>query len=205
MVDYGGLPLVAAWLIHALFVLVLATFPAGFAFAMSDVVSRFGSGGLLLAPAIWVTSELGRTYVFTGFPWMLLGYSQVPFLAVAQAASVVGVLGVSALVASVNATVAYVVTAETRARRTPVVATVVLVAGVLAFGEWRLQRSELTEAGHCAQGRGAPRQRRTRRQMGSEEERCDSVDVRAADGNGRSGRRRPHRLARGRDTVSAGA
>ena len=147
MVDYGGLPLVAAWLVHALFVLVLATFPAVFAFAMSDVVSRFGSGGLLLAPAIWVTSELGRTYVFTGFPWMLLGYSQVPFLAVAQAASVVGVLGVSALVASVNATVAYVVTAETRARRTPVVATVVLVAGVLAFGEWRLQRSELAEAG----------------------------------------------------------
>ena len=32
-------------------------------------------------------------YLFTGVPWALLGYSQVPFLAVAQAASVVGVLG----------------------------------------------------------------------------------------------------------------
>ena len=26
--------------------------------------------------SVWVATELGRTYLFTGFPWVLLGYSQ---------------------------------------------------------------------------------------------------------------------------------
>ena len=147
LVDYGGLPLVVAWLVHALFVSVLALFPALFALAMGDLVNRFGAGGFALAPAAWITTELGRIYLFTGFPWALLGYSQVPFLAIAQAASVIGVLGVSALIVSSNAAVAYVMAAETRPRRVPIVAIVALVTVVLAYGEWRLQRSELVEVG----------------------------------------------------------
>ena len=46
-----------------------------------------------------MTTELGRQYVWGGFPWILLGYSQVTALPVAQAASIVGVYGLSALVA----------------------------------------------------------------------------------------------------------
>ena len=147
LVDYGGLPPSAAWLVHVLFVSFLALFPALFSLAMGDLVSRFGVVGLAFAPAVWLTTELGRMHLFTGFPWVLLGYSQVPFLAVAQAASVVGVLGVSALVVLGNTTIAYMMVAETRLRRGSIVAIVVLVVGVLAFGEWRLQRSELLEAG----------------------------------------------------------
>ena len=59
----------------------------------------------MAAPLVWVATELGRTYVFTGFPWVLLGYSQTTVLPIAQLASVVGVYGVSALVASVSAAV----------------------------------------------------------------------------------------------------
>jgi apolipoprotein N-acyltransferase len=43
---------------------------------------------------------LGRAYLFTGFPWVLLGYSQATVLPVAQLASVFGVYGLSALVPS---------------------------------------------------------------------------------------------------------
>ena len=147
MVDYGGLPAPTAWLVHALLVGVLALFPALFAAGAADLATRFGARGLLFAPALWVTTELGRMYLFTGFPWALVGYSQVPFPAVAQAASVVGVLGVSALVVLVNGAIAYAVVAGAGARRTPIVVTGALVAAVVAFGYWRLQDDSLLRAG----------------------------------------------------------
>ena len=147
MIDYGGLPAAAAWPVHALLVTVLALFPALFAAGTADLTSRFGPRGLLFAPALWVTTELGRMYLFTGFPWALLGYSQVASPAVAQSASVVGVLGVSALIVAVNAAIAHFVVAGSRAGRTPVVATAALVGVVVAFGAWRLQDRSLLRAG----------------------------------------------------------
>ena len=50
-----------------------------------------------------MATELGRTYLFTGFPWVLLGYSQASVLPIAQLASLFGVYGVSALVAAASA------------------------------------------------------------------------------------------------------
>ena len=44
----------------------------------------------------WVATELGRTYLLTGFPWVLLGYSQAGVLPVVQVASVVGQLQLEA-------------------------------------------------------------------------------------------------------------
>ena len=55
----------------------------------------------------WVATEYLRGYFLTGFPWVPLGNSQVTVLPVAQLASVLGVYGLSALVAYVNATLAY--------------------------------------------------------------------------------------------------
>ena len=62
----------------------------------------------MAAPLVWVATELGRTYVLTGFPWVLLGYSQTTVLPVAQFASVFGVYGVSMLVAAMSAALAVV-------------------------------------------------------------------------------------------------
>ena len=70
------------------------------------VVSN-GPRALLAVPCVWVATELGRTYLFTGFPWVLLGYSQTSVLPVAQFASVLGVYGVSGLVASASAALTY--------------------------------------------------------------------------------------------------
>ena len=62
----------------------------------------------MAAPLVWVTTELGRTHLFSGFPWVLLGYSQVTVLPIAQLASLFGVYGVSAFVVTVNAAAAHV-------------------------------------------------------------------------------------------------
>ena len=103
---YGGLPLWTAVIINAALIAYLALFPALFAVAMRRLMAVAGPAAVLAAPIAWVTSELGRTYVFSGFPWVLLGYSQVTVLPIAQLASIVGVYGLSALVVLVSAALA---------------------------------------------------------------------------------------------------
>ncbi|HEY6096898.1 MAG TPA: apolipoprotein N-acyltransferase, partial [Candidatus Deferrimicrobium sp.] len=60
---------------------------------------RFGEGGLWLFPAAWTAVEMARSYLFTGFPWMLLGYSVAGSPTLRQAADLAGVHGLSFLLA----------------------------------------------------------------------------------------------------------
>jgi apolipoprotein N-acyltransferase len=106
MAVYGGLPMPVAVLINAALVAYQAFFPAVFALVLRRLVLARGPGALMAAPLVWVATELGRTYVLTGFPWVLLGYSQASVLPIAQLASLFGVYGVSMLVAAVSAALA---------------------------------------------------------------------------------------------------
>ena len=145
--EYGGLPGAASWLVHVLLVAYLSLFPALFAAGTALVCRRFGAAGLACAPALWVTTELGRMHLFTGFPWELLGYSQTGVLPVAQLASLAGVFGLSALVAAVNATLAFAALARgVRGVRAIAAMTAVLLAAV-GFGAWRLAAGALLERG----------------------------------------------------------
>jgi len=103
MVVYGGLEWFVALLVNAALVAYLALFPAFFAVVLRRITMRFGPMALMTAPLVWIATELGRTYLLTGFPWVLLGYSQASVLPIAQLASIFGVYGVSALVVLVNA------------------------------------------------------------------------------------------------------
>jgi apolipoprotein N-acyltransferase len=60
---------------------------------------RFGERGLWAFPLVWTGLELARTYLFTGFPWMLLGYSLAGDATLRQAADLAGVPGLSFLLA----------------------------------------------------------------------------------------------------------
>ena len=106
MVIYGDLQWWVAALINAALIVYLALFPALFAVVMRRLVLAFGDAALMASPVVWVASELGRTHLLSGFPWVLLGYSQIPVLPIAQLASIVGVYGVSALVTGVSAVAA---------------------------------------------------------------------------------------------------
>ncbi len=147
MTTFGGLATPLAVLAAALLVAYLALFPAAFAAIQARLARSFGTRAILLAPATWVATEMGRTYIWDGFPWELLGYSQVSVLPVAQLASTVGVYGVSFFVAIVSAGCVYV-TLETRPARWRVAAAiVVIVAGVGLWGATRLRAHPLTQAG----------------------------------------------------------
>ena len=52
--------------------------------------------------------------MWDGFPWELLGYSQIEWLEIAQLASVTGVYGLSLLLALTAAAAAYVIARKDR-------------------------------------------------------------------------------------------
>jgi len=108
MVLYGDLQTSVAVLVNGALIAYLALFPAVFALVTRRGVIVHGRPALMAAPFAWVATELGRTHLFTGFPWVLLGYSQTRVLPIAQLASLFGVYGVSMLVAAMSAALAVV-------------------------------------------------------------------------------------------------
>ncbi|HWU37622.1 MAG TPA: hypothetical protein VN203_08190, partial [Candidatus Acidoferrum sp.] len=58
----------------------------------------------LVAAGLWVALEFLRTYLFSGFPWAVLGYTQYRQPTVRLLASAVGVYGISAVLLLVNGT-----------------------------------------------------------------------------------------------------
>jgi len=107
MHQYGGVNTPAGIGILFLFCLYLAIYHGIFGLLIS-LLNRGGSKNsfprlaLLLSPALWVAVELARTRI-TGFPWDLLGISQVDNIPLARVATVTGVYGISFEIMIVNA------------------------------------------------------------------------------------------------------
>ena len=147
MTTFGGLATPLAAFAAALLVAYLSLFPAVFALALARLHRAFGTTALLLAAPVWVATELGRQYVWDGFPWALLGYSQVTVLPVAQVVSIVGVYGLSGILALVASAAAMVALDATWRRWAFVAATVLLVAATTFWGSARLRDSRLVSSG----------------------------------------------------------
>jgi apolipoprotein N-acyltransferase len=145
--TFGGLSWPVAALAASLLIAYLALFPGVFALALAWLHSRYGRRAMLLAPAVWVTTELGRTYFWSGFPWLLLGYSQTTVLPIAQVASVVGVFGLSALVVLVSAALAHFVVDRSRSSIAVLVCVAAFVAGIAVWGSARLRQNTLVTTG----------------------------------------------------------
>jgi apolipoprotein N-acyltransferase len=147
MTTFGGLPAALALVAAGVLVAYLSLFPAAFALILSRLRRTLGPRALMLAPAIWVATELGRQYVWDGFPWALLGYSQVTVLPIAQVASVLGVYGLSALLALVATAIAYLILDRGRTAWRVAAAVAAVIVLTAAWGEWRLRSSTLLAAG----------------------------------------------------------
>lgn len=94
---YGGMPMPLAALAILAFCSYLALYPA-FAGALYRRLrcDRAWLDALLLG-ALWCLQEWLRGWLFTGFPWLALGYTQTPPSPLAGFFPIVGVFGVSAL------------------------------------------------------------------------------------------------------------
>jgi apolipoprotein N-acyltransferase len=95
---------------------------------------------LFLIPAAWVALEWARSYVFTGFGWALLGYSQSRNLPIIQIADVTGAYGVSFIIVMFNAAIFIAIKNFNSKKESliPAVMTAVLMAAVLGYGLFRL-------------------------------------------------------------------
>jgi apolipoprotein N-acyltransferase len=92
--TYGNAGVILSCFITALLVAFLALFPALLGYLLAKYAKPSKLPGMLLAfPALWVALEWIRSWLFTGFPWLLLGYSQInsPLSGYATVLSVFGV------------------------------------------------------------------------------------------------------------------
>ena len=138
--TFGSMPLVLAALATFLFCAYLALFPA----LAGWLVVRFGrdsaAARTMLAPSAFVAAEWLRGWLFTGFPWIEIGTSQVPSSPLAGFAPLFGVYGVSFSAAAIAAIACALAQPLSRTRRAAVLIAVAMLVAVAGFAlksiEW---------------------------------------------------------------------
>ncbi|MGP8106661.1 MAG: apolipoprotein N-acyltransferase, partial [Desulfobaccales bacterium] len=145
---FGHLPLPVSLGVLLLLAGYLSLYRALWALGLNWGAAQ-GLSLLWWGPLLWVTLELGQTYIISGFPWELLGTGLVPHPLLLQVADLTGVYGLSFLVVLINAGLGRSLwpprTWRTRRfRHLPVLALV--VACWLGYGHLRLEALQKLEA-----------------------------------------------------------
>ncbi len=139
---YGMLPLVLSMAVCLVLVLYVSLYWAA-AFHLSAWISeRLRLRVSLTLPVCLTAMEILRNYVFTGFSWHNIAYSQYNNPPILQSASVWGVYGLTFLIALVNA-VMYELWRTRRVEglrpvKVPLLPTVIFLVLTLSYGGWRL-------------------------------------------------------------------
>jgi apolipoprotein N-acyltransferase len=134
MHQYGGLSAPLAVLALFLFCLYLGLYHGLFGLLLSLSVGpgRDNRIALATAPLLWVAVELARTLV-TGFPWNLLGTTQVDNISLSRITTWTGVYGISFEIMLVNVAVAAAFLVPQK-KRNPLLIASLTAAAVLQAG-----------------------------------------------------------------------
>jgi len=133
------------WLVNVTFVgtfvliLYLALYFGLFGLIFRTYDLRSKAFNLILIPCAWVLLEYCRSYLLTGFPWALLGYSQYKNLPVIQIADITGAWGVSFLVMMANVAIYSIVG---KIKKNIILPVAVLII-VLGYGYYQLKLSAI--------------------------------------------------------------
>jgi apolipoprotein N-acyltransferase len=100
---FGSMPAVLAAIATFLFCAYLALFPAIAGWLAVRLGGMSPARRLVLAPAAFVLCEWLRGWLFTGFPWLTVGTSQVPSSPLAGFAPLLGAYGTSLATAAAAA------------------------------------------------------------------------------------------------------
>ncbi len=104
MTTFGGL----SYLLSVVLFILLAAYLSLF-WSLFTLTIRFLSAAklpfILIVPFIWVSLEYLRTYLFSGFPWALLGYTQYKIPHFIQVSNLMGPYGVSFILALSSAVI----------------------------------------------------------------------------------------------------
>lgn len=144
---YGGLPLPVAILALLGLAAYMALYFAGFAAILSATKNRLPVA--ISAPIIWVGLDQVKAWLFTGFPWQDLGYSQFQTPLLIQIADLTGQAGVTFLIVMVNALAASFLCLDTSlfntrkkffSRLFSGLLALLLMISALVYGKIRLQQ-----------------------------------------------------------------
>ena len=144
---YGHLPWAVSIPIYLMLVAWLALF-----YGMTTLVARLGEQvGVKAAftlPVAWIAFDFIRSFLFTGFPWAMLGHSQYRTLPLIQIADITGVYGITALIVLANVVLYRVLRAVSGAGVPyPFKSALFLITALIAtllYGFNRLNRPETT-------------------------------------------------------------
>jgi apolipoprotein N-acyltransferase len=126
--NYGNAPAFIAVLITAALVLFLALYPAFQGLLLNRIYHANNCSKLLLAfPASWVVFEWVRSWFLTGFPWLILGDSQIDS-PLRGYAPLIGSLGISFLTAFTAAAIVALFVTKNNLKR--------IIIALLAIAIW---------------------------------------------------------------------
>lgn len=126
---------------------VLAIF-WGFASALAFLFWSQGASRVLALAASLTLMEFARGHLFTGFPFDLLGYALTANTQMMQLASVTGIYGLTAIAAFIALLPALIWPRDDRGltrRLVPFFTIVTVLAGQIAYGEYRLRSTVIEE------------------------------------------------------------
>ena len=134
--DFGGMP----WWFAGFATFCLCAFMALFPALVGWLSKRLGFL-LLSAPIFWGLADWTRSWIFTGFPWLTMGYSQVPHSPLTGFMPIVGVYGVSVITAFLAALLAsfFVINNQNLPFKRNAIAAITLIlvsSGLLKVVEW---------------------------------------------------------------------
>ncbi|OOF70548.1 apolipoprotein N-acyltransferase [Rodentibacter caecimuris] len=86
--QFGGASLIVSYFLVGLLAAYLSLYPLLFTY----LIQRFQVKSAVIFPVIWTFTEFLRGWLFTGFPWLQFGYSQIdsPFAGIAPIFGVTG-------------------------------------------------------------------------------------------------------------------
>ncbi len=153
--HYGNIPFVVSIAIVLLLSCYLSLYTGIFALLFSKANRAIFFPALLIAPLFWVVLEFLRSYLFTGFPWSSIGYTQYKFLEVIQIADITGIYGVSFLVVAVNGALTDIFLIRRHVRKMPLFPlsrTVIgwsilflVITATFVYGYWRISQNRAGE------------------------------------------------------------
>lgn len=146
--HYGNIPFIVSIFLVALLCLYLSLYTGFFALLFSMTIKRTNLPSLFIAPIFWVVLEYLRSYLFTGFPWSSLGYSQYKLLTLIQIADITGIYGVSFLVVAVNGALADIFFIRRKVKDMPLFplsqtvigfsALALVIIITIIYGQWKM-------------------------------------------------------------------
>ncbi len=141
VVNYGYLPYYAGifvmLLLAAYLSIYIALFTAGIVYFSGKGIHK-----VLIAPVLWTCLEYGKSYLFTGFPWENLAYSQYLNTALIQTVDITGTYGLSFIIVLVNVIIFDILNEKFKGRRliTEVALGCTLMLIIFSYGYFRVNQ-----------------------------------------------------------------